>query len=385
MKVLAVGGGSGGHVTPLVAVVGEVKKFQKQAEVRIWCDRSFRRQTETILKKANLDLRVDVVSAGKLRRYHHLSLWQHLTIPSIVLNNIFDVFKIGVGLVQSVVKMLIWRPDVVFAKGGFVCLPVGWAASLLRIPIVIHDSDAHPGLTSRLLSGRAHTIATGSPLEYYSYDKSKSHYTGIPIATDFRVYSSEEKAAAKQSLGFSSEKPLVVVTGGGLGALRINNAIAGSLEKLLKHCSVMLLSGSGQYASLRARLGADTKDFQLHEFVSSGMADVFGAADVVVARAGATSIAELAASGSAVILVPNAQLTGGHQLKNAVVYQDAEAALVVDDATIEKDEGLLPGTIIKLVKDEKARLELAANIKQFAKPNAAYEVASLVVAATKKQ
>lgn len=384
MKVLAVGGGSGGHVTPLVAVVKEIKKFQQQADIRIWCDRSFKQQTKNILEKADLDLKVEVISAGKLRRYHHLTLLQHLTIPSIVINNVVDVFKIGVGLIQSITKMILWRPDVVFAKGGFVCLPVGWAASLLRIPIVIHDSDAHPGLTSRLLSGRARTIATGSPLEYYNYDKSKAHYTGIPIASAFRKYSKEEQAKAKKELGFKSTKPLVVVTGGGLGALRINNAIASSIDELVKTCSVMLLSGSGQYESLRAKLGADTKDFQLHAFVSSGMADVFGAADVVVARAGATSLAELAAAGSAVVLVPNAQLTGGHQLKNAVVYEDAKAAMVVDDMSIEKDHQLLIKPILELVKDDNKRQTLSKNIQQFTKPNAANDVADLVVAAAQK-
>lgn len=378
------GGGSGGHVTPLVAVVKEIKKFQQSADIRIWCDRSFKEQTKNILEKADLDLKVEVISAGKLRRYHHLTLLQHLTIPSIVINNLIDIFKIGIGLIQSLVKMIIWRPDVVFAKGGFVCLPVGWAASALRIPIVIHDSDAHPGLTSRLLSGSAEAIATGSPLEYYSYDKSKSHYTGIPIASAFKEYSPKAKASAKKSLGFSANKPLVVVTGGGLGALRINNAIAESLDELVKSCSVMLLSGSGQYEALRARLGANTKNFQLHAFVSSGMADVFGAADVVVARAGATSIAELAASKSAVILVPNAQLTGGHQVKNAVVYQDAKAALVVDDLAVEKNSRLLVDPILKLVKDESMRLEISNNIHQFAKPNAANDVADLVVAAAQK-
>ena len=377
------GGGSGGHVTPLVAVVKEINKFQKKADIRVWCDRSFRDQTKTILEKADLDLKVEVISAGKLRRYHHLKFFQHLTIPSIVLNNLADVVKIGVGLIQSIVKMIVWRPDVVFAKGGFVCLPVGWAAALLRIPVVIHDSDAHPGLTSRLLSKRAHSIATGSPLEYYHYDKSKAQYTGIPIATSFKKYSESQKSSAKKSLGFKASKPLGGVTGGGLGALRINNAIADSLTELTKVCSVMLLSGAGQYESLRAKLGSNTDDFQLHAFVSSGMPDVFGAADIVVARAGATSLAELAAAGSSVVLVPNAQLTGGHQLKNAVVYEDSKAAVVIDDLSLETDSRPLIDAILELVANEPRRKELSKNIQQFAKSNAANDVADLVVLAVK--
>ena len=148
-KILAVGGGSGGHVTPVVAVLRELKSQDPSIEVRFWCDNTFGRQAKSIVGYYDPEVRVDTIISGKLRRYHHLTFLQHLTIPSVLWPNLRDGVLVVAGVVQSVNKLLIWRPDVVFTKGGYVCLPVGWAARFLRIPLVIHDSDAHPGLTNR--------------------------------------------------------------------------------------------------------------------------------------------------------------------------------------------------------------------------------------------
>ena len=327
---------------------------------------------------------ISVVVSGKLRRYHHLSVREHLLIPSVVIPNIIDMFKVLFGTLQAIVKLLLWRPDVVFAKGGYVCLPVGFAARLLRIPLVIHDSDAHPGLTNRLLAPHATYIATGAPLEHYPYPLDKTSYVGIPIAEAFRPASREERRATKLAHGFSPEQPLVVVTGGGLGAKRINDAIAQKVDEITTKSSLLLISGVGQYDELRARMGEDTEAWQLKDFVSEGMAELLAAADVVVARAGATSILELAAVGAPTILVPNARLTGGHQLKNAEVYETVQAVKIVDEAAIEQDGGPLLKEILALLDDEPERLRLSENFRKFAKPQAAQETAELVMKAGRK-
>lgn len=327
---------------------------------------------------------ISVVVSGKLRRYHHLSVREHLLIPSVVIPNIIDMFKVLFGTLQAIVKLLLWRPDVVFAKGGYVCLPVGFAARLLRIPLVIHDSDAHPGLTNRLLAPHATYIATGAPLEHYPYPLDKTSYVGIPIAEAFRPASREERRATKLAHGFSPEQPLVVVTGGGLGAKRINDAIAQKVDEITTKSSLLLISGVGQYDELRARMGENTEAWQLKDFVSEGMAELLAAADVVVARAGATSILELAAVGAPTILVPNARLTGGHQLKNAEVYETVQAVKIVDEAAIEQDGGPLLKEILALLDDEPERLRLSENFRKFAKPQAAQETAELVMKAGRK-
>lgn len=291
------------------------------------------------------------------------------------------------GTIQSIIKLIVWRPDVVFTKGGYVCLPVGWAARLLRIPLVIHDSDAHPGLTNKLLARSATAIATGAPLEYYSYPKSKTTYVGVPVGEAFAPYTIEQRNAAKRELEVSINDPLIVVTGGGLGARRINDAIALHLTQLTSLATVILISGTEQYDELRAITPRDDPRFQLHSFVSSGMVTMLAAADVVITRAGATTLLELAALAKPTILVPNGQLTGGHQLKNAKVYEDNDAAIVVDDTLFSSagDTTLVDAVKMLLASPDRQKT-LSHNIHALAKPHAARDMATLILstAAPKK-
>jgi len=325
---------------------------------------------------------VQTITAGKLRRYHHLTLLQHFLWPSLMFKNLGDAFLVGVGFIQSLFKLIIWRPDVIFTKGGYVCLPVGMAAHVLKIPLVIHDSDAHPGLTNRILSRWATSIGTGAPLEYYHYPKSKSKYTGIPINIDFKPFTKAEQWDAKREWGINPDKPLVVVTGGGLGARRLNNTAMSILKKLQKSASVVLLSGVGQYDELKARLPKNSENFQLHAFTSK-MPQLLGAADVVITRAGATTILELVALAKPTILVPNAALTGGHQIKNAAVYEDAKAAVVlIEDDMVEQPEMLLRA-VNELLDNPKATQAMARRFASFAKPDAAKDMAKMILAARK--
>lgn len=383
MKILAVGGGSGGHVTPVVAVLKELKSRHPKVALQFWCDTKFASQASSIMRGFDASIPVHTIAAGKFRRYHHLNTMQHLLWPSLMLANLTDVFKVAGGFVQSVWKLLWWRPDVIFTKGGYVCLPVGMAAHVLRIPLVIHDSDAHPGLTNRVLSRWATAIGTGAPLEYYNYPADRSRYVGIPINEAFRPYSRKEQQAAKEEWGIDPSKPLLVVTGGGLGARRLNNVVAESLNKLLKHTSVVLVAGAGQYDELRSLMPPDSDRFQLYPFINT-IHSLLGAADIVATRAGATTILELAALEKPTILVPNAALTGGHQLKNAAVYGEAQVAVVIDeDAMVEK-----PTILVRAVKayldDPKTTASMAKRFGRFARPHAAKDMADMILKAAKQ-
>ncbi|MFZ1301588.1 MAG: UDP-N-acetylglucosamine--N-acetylmuramyl-(pentapeptide) pyrophosphoryl-undecaprenol N-acetylglucosamine transferase [Candidatus Microsaccharimonas sp.] len=380
MRILAVGGGSGGHVTPVVAVLKELRAKQPKVELRFWVDKKFAPQARTIMASFDDSIAVHTIAAGKLRRYHHLTFFQHLLWPSLMFKNLGDLFLVGLGFIQSFFKLLIWRPDVVFTKGGYVCLPVGMAAHVLKIPLVIHDSDAHPGLTNRILARWATSIGTGAPLEYYNYPRSRAKYTGIPINANFVPFTKNQQWDAKREWGINPDAPLVVVTGGGLGALRLNNTVVSILKKLKKTTSVVLLSGVGQYDELKAELPENSDSFQLHAFTNK-MPQLLGAADVVVTRAGATTILELAALAKPTILVPNAALTGGHQLKNAAVYNDAKAAIVLDeDEMVDSPEQLLQA-IAGLLDNPKSTQAMAKRFATFAKPNAAKDMAKLILAA----
>ncbi len=294
------------------------------------------------------------------------------------------MFLVVAGFLQSLFKLIIWRPDVIFTKGGYVCLPVGVAAYLLNIPIVVHDSDAHPGLTNRILGRWARRIATGAPLENYNYPADKSSYVGIPIAAEYHKFSEKERTQAKKRWGINPDKPLVVVTGGGLGATRINDAIAISLEKLLKLSSVVLVSGNAQYDELRSITPKNDENFQLYPFISDDFVSLLGAADVVIARAGATTIIELASLEKPIILIPNAKLSGGHQLKNAEVYNQKKAAVIVDEDELVANPNLVVTAVEDILSNPIKSKKMAQIFSTFARPGAAKDVANMIISSVKQ-
>lgn len=330
------------------------------------------------MQSASVPVEVSSIFAGKLRRYHGTSILQRLLDAPTVLHNMFDMLLVVAGFLQSLIRLLVWRPRVIFLKGGFVCLPVGYAARLLKIPYVIHDSDAHPGLTNRLLAPSAQAIATGAPLRYYDYPRTKATYTGIPVSTDFRLLHDKEKQDAKERFKVSKKKPLLVVVGGGLGAKRVNDALIDIAPELIKRTSVVHVCGERQYTELVDKIPASDDDYQLVAFVSQHMDQLLGAADVVVSRAGASAMAELASVGASVIVVPNGQLVGGHQLKNADIYAQANAAIVLDEQKIHRRPEYLLETIVDLLDHPAKRQKLSRNLYDFAKPNAAKHVAQLI-------
>ncbi len=359
----------------------ELRAIHPDLELKFWCDVHFAPQASSIVGGFDDTIPVETIASGKLRRYHHLNLWQHIMWPSLMWQNLKDIFKVAGGFFQSFWKLIWWRPDVIFTKGGFVCLPVGMAAHILRIPLVIHDSDAHPGLTNRILSRWATKIATGAPLEYYNYPASKTEYVGIPVNEAFKPFTKEQQLSLKRQWGVDSNKPLTVVTGGGLGATRLNNLTLEVLDKLQQYTSVILVSGAGHYDELRERT-KDTKNFKLHKFISN-MHELLGAADVVVTRAGATTILELAALEKPTILVPNAALTGGHQLKNAAVYEEAQVAVVLDEDAAIDNPSLYVKAVANYLTDTKTTQAMAKRFGTFAKPNAAKDMATLILSAVK--
>lgn len=380
MRVLSVGGGSGGHVTPVLAVLHELKRLDPTIETLFVCDKLFAARARSLMGPVGIEVRT--VASGKLRRYHGVSWWKQLLDLPTVFKNIRDTFLVTFGALQSLWLLRSFRPDVVFAKGGFVSLPVGFAAHLLKIPLVIHDSDAHPGLTNRILSKWASSIATGAPLENYDYPVERTKYVGIPIDRSFKPFSAAEVKKARTELGFPDiDRPLVVVTGGGLGARRINEAIVRIAPTLIDAgLSIFHVSGEGEYKRTE-KIAPSSVHYQLVPFVSERMAQILGAADVVVTRAGATFLLELAALRQAVIIVPNAQLTGGHQLKNASVYADAGAAEVVDEMKFAKKPEELRDLIIAIATDKQRQEKLGEALATFARPDAALDVAHMIVTA----
>lgn len=284
----------------------------------------------------------------------------------------------AIGLVQSLRLLAAIRPDVVFTKGGFVCVPVGLAAAVLKIPLVVHDSDTLPGLTNRLLARYATIIATGASLEHYNYPAAKSHYVGIPVKPAFKPADTHQRASLKAKLGYAPDLPLVLVTGGGTGAANINRLIAAGAERLVERAQVVHLTGPGKSAAIGKRLAG----YHVLEFIDATMADTVRAADVVVTRAGATTLLELAAAGAACIIVPNRLLVGGHQITNAEPF--AKAAEVLDERQFKHKPNLLTDAILELLADPKRQAAYRTAIQSLARPAAARDLAALLREAAAK-
>lgn len=388
MRIYMVGGGSGGHVTPLKAVASEILKQDQTHQITVITDSRFKKQAQQIFSDMP-GVKMRTTLAGKFRRYNTKSaLWHIVHLPTL-LKNIGDVFLVLLGSVQMTLRFLFRRPDVVFCKGGFVSVPVGIAARLYRIPLVIHDSDTHPGLSSRIIARWASKIATGMPIEYYSYPAEKLSYTGIPVDSEYTPISESQKQQAKLDISFSTDQPLVLVTGGGGGAERLNKIVERVGEGLLQQgWQICLVTGVGKAQSANdtvANLAADeAKKWQVHEFVK--LKDYILAADVVVTRTGATTMQELANAKKAVITIPSKYLTGGHQLKNAQMFEEAGAAYVLDEEKLEQNPEILVEALETAKMGLKDGSQLATVLhKRFARPHAGEELAVMILNSVAKR
>lgn len=402
MKLLVVGGGSGGHITPAIAVIREILEKKPRTRIEFWTDRRYyknvvKNTTEIGMKWGNEKdnkkeyIRVRKVFSGKFRRYANWKFTDYfkyieVTLKDLIFKNIAGFFGFLLGIIQSFFRLLKKknRPDVIFLKGGFVGLPVGIVARIFRIPYVIHESDTVPGLANRLLMKHASVVAMGMPFEE-GKGREKWEWVGIPVNEEFKVVSETKKKSLKKAFGFDEEKPLVVVTGGSLGSLNLDEATRAILPELLEFTSVGLVAGRKHYEIMidlkkyeewdKAKL---VSNFRMWEF-NSAMFDLLGAADVVVSRAGATTIAELASLKKAVILVPFARLAGGHQVKNAEKLEKEKAVVVVNDEKMEKKPEILLEAIRHLIRSPKEREELATKLNGEIKPNAAKRLAEILL------
>jgi UDP-N-acetylglucosamine--N-acetylmuramyl-(pentapeptide) pyrophosphoryl-undecaprenol N-acetylglucosamine transferase len=380
MRIVSAGGGSGGHVTPALAVLCELYRQDPDVAAYFITDRKFAAAASDIMAKAPFEVRIKRIYAGKLRRYHKVGFFRQLFDLPTVARNVRDVFLVGIGLLQSLRFLRRVKPDVVFTKGGFVCLPVGLAARLLNIPLVIHDSDAHPGLTNRMLAKYATVIGTGAPTENYNYPEGRTHYVGIPVDRAFSPVSAAAQQKLKAELGLHDvKKPLLVVTGGGLGARNINRAIATISSQLLDTVAILHLTGAANYQETVAA-APEHIDYIIKPFLP-GLKTALGAADIVVTRAGATSLAELAGLAKPTIIIPNAVLPNGHQVKNAEVYAKAGAAVVLEEEKVKLDHRKLTRVILALASSGEKRAILGRKIHSFAKPDAALDMAALIAEA----
>jgi UDP-N-acetylglucosamine--N-acetylmuramyl-(pentapeptide) pyrophosphoryl-undecaprenol N-acetylglucosamine transferase len=328
------------------------------------------------------------VPAGKFRRYHGQSLVAHLTDVKTLLLNGRDFLKVLAGLhsAEKLVKKI--KPDLVFSKGGYVAVPVGLAARLHGVPIVTHDSDSLPGLANRLVGRWAKVHATGMPAGYYKYPKDTIAYTGIPVDERLKPVTLVLQASYKKQLDLPADAPLLLATGGGQGAQQINDLMLGIAPKLLAanpKLHIVHIVGIGLAGQMSEQQIKDAyaevlpaNDLQRLTTLSfTGDFYIFsGAADLIITRAGASAMAEFALQAKACIVIPSSVLAAGHQIKNAQVFKEADAAKVLpSDASASQ----LFKAVSSLLNDPSVRGRLAANLSSTARPDAAKDLARIIL------
>ncbi len=311
-KIVMTGGGTAGHVTPNIALFDSLQKDGYEIH--------YIGSYEGIEKGLIEDKKIPYygISSGKFRRYRS---WKNLTDPFRVLHGFFQARRL-LGRI---------RPNVVFSKGGFVSVPVVMAAKTRHIPVIIHESDLTPGLANKLAMPSATKVCCNFPETLPYLPKEKAVLTGSPIRQELLH---GNKQAAKDFCGFTADLPILMVMGGSIGSVYINNAIRGCIDTLLTKYQIIHLCGKGNIdESLK-----DKKGYAQFEYISENLPDFFAAADLVVARAGANSICELLALHKPNILIPlSRNASRGDQILNANSFAKQGFSVVLEEEEVTSE------------------------------------------------
>lgn len=311
--IVLTGGGTAGHVTPNMALIPKLRA--KGFEI------SYIGSYDGIEKKLIEEMGIPYygISSGKLRRYFDV---KNFTDP-------FRVLK-GFGEAKKLLKKL--QPDVVFSKGGFVTVPVVIAAKRCRIPAIIHESDMTPGLANRLCISSAYKVCCNFPETVACLPAEKAVLTGTPIREELLE---GNKLDALNFCGFTAQKPVLLVIGGSLGSVAVNDAVRSILPELLQEFQVIHLCGKGKMEeSLQ-----NTEGYVQFEYIKKELPDLFALADVVISRAGANAICEISALAKPNLLIPlSAKASRGDQILNARSFEKQGYSMVMEEEEITPEK-----------------------------------------------
>jgi UDP-N-acetylglucosamine--N-acetylmuramyl-(pentapeptide) pyrophosphoryl-undecaprenol N-acetylglucosamine transferase len=331
--IVLTGGGSAGHVTPNLALIPDLEKHGFSVH--------YIGTEEGIEKSLVHGIPFHAISAGKLRRYASFK-------------NITDVFKLWKGTRESRRILKEIKPDLVFAKGGFVSVPVVWAAYKLHIPIILHESDYTPGLANRLCMKKAQKICL-------SFDTAASYsgqfvLTGSPIR---RELLSGSREAGLQKLHFDGTSPVLLIMGGSLGAQAINDAVDSCIDQLLENYCIVHLRGKGK---LNPELDGKAR-YRQYEYIDEGLSDIFAASDYALSRSGANAIFEFLALRLPSLLIPlPLSASRGDQILNARYFEQKGFAHVLQQEQLNADT--LLGALQKLADDRERLIRNMAESKE---------------------
>ena len=297
-RIILTGGGTAGHVTPNIALIPRLRELGYDIQYI----GSYNGIEKDLIEPFGIPYHG--ISSGKLRRYFSV---QNFTDP-------FRVVK-GFGEARKLIKDL--KPDVIFSKGGFVSVPVVLAGKRCKVPVIIHESDMTPGLANKVAIPSASKVCCNFPETLESLPEGKAVLTGSPIRQELL---SGNKIAALDLCGFTADKPVILVIGGSLGSVVVNNAVRQSLPELLKD-------------SLK-----DTKGYCQFEYIKNELRDIFALADIVISRAGANAICELLALRKPNLLIPlSAKASRGDQILNARSFERQGFSMVLEEEELSEE------------------------------------------------
>lgn len=368
MKIAFTGGGTGGHFYPIIAVAQ--KTNQILTEEKILGAQLYYISTEPYDRQALFEnnLIFEEIETGKLRVYFSFK-------------NFFDVFKTIFGIVKGLIKIFSIYPDVIFSKGGYASFPTVFAARILRIPLIIHESDAAPGRANLWASKFAYKIAISFPESAEYFPKDKVVYTGQPVRTELEE--KEERTEALQFYKFESNLPVLLILGGSQGAELLNHTVIDALPKLVEKYQIIHQTGVKNYKFVkdRAKVALENNRNSVRynpiAFLNPlQMKMAAGCADIILSRAGST-IFEIAVWGVPSILVPFTVSNADHSKKNAFAYARAGACVVIEELNMKGN--ILYSEIERIMNDQKVWDHMAKNAKNFYKKDGAYLIARELV------
>ena len=311
-RIILTGGGTAGHVTPNIALLPRLKELGYDIQYI---------GSYTGIEKELIEpfgIPYHGISSGKLRRYFSV---QNFTDPFRVLKGFREAHKL--------IRQL--KPDVIFSKGGFVSVPVVLAGKRCKVPVIIHESDMTPGLANKIAIPSAAKVCCNFPETLKSLPEGKAVLTGSPIRQELL---SGNKIAAMDMCHFTSDKPVILVIGGSLGAVAVNNAVREALPELLKDFQIIHLCGKGKMdESLK-----DVEGYCQFEYIKNELRNLFALADIVISRAGANAICELLALHKPNLLIPlSANASRGDQILNARSFERQGFSLVLEEEQLTKE------------------------------------------------
>lgn len=332
MKILFSGGGTLGPVTPLIAMKEIIAEGYPDAQF-VWIGTKQGPEKELIEKSG---ISFYSISSGKLRRY-------------VSVLNILDLFFILKGFVQASIQLIKEKPDACISAGGFVSVPVHFAAWFLGIPTWVHQQDVQVGLANKLMARIAKKITTAQERGAQNFGNKKAFLLGNPIRNN--IFSGSRERAITR-FGLSGNLPVVFATGGGTGSLRVNQLIAESLPYLEGVAEVIHLSGKERPQELVQRAEQQFSFYHHYQFFTDEMKDAYAVADIVISRGGFGTMSELAALKKPSIFIPKP----GHQEENVAFLKQGSAAIVMNEQLATGVE--LADTIRRLLVDEEERKNL---------------------------